>query len=100
MGRSYITVARYKARQDISASTTTAATAAGVGAQTYMISVHNLSAVQAHVISGDSSITATTSTGVPIAAGQFMYIQVSPGEYVAAILASSTGTIAVVEWTN
>ncbi len=100
MNRSAVTVARYKARQDISASTTTAKTAAGVGAYTFLVSVHNNTAVLAHVINGVTGDAATATTGVPISAGQFIYMQVSPGEFIHAILASSTGIVAVVEWTN
>lgn len=85
--------------QSISATTSSARTAAGVGTQVRLVRVHNstASASEAFVVSGNSSVAATVGTGVPIGPGQAYHFAVDPGEYVAAICASGTATLYVSE---
>lgn len=95
--RNAVTVARFLGRQDITASTTSAVTAAGISSGVNLIRVVNLSGALAYVRQGASDITVSASNGFPIAAGAGHYFAVAPGEYVAGILASGTGSIAVCE---
>lgn len=95
-----VTYARPYRRNDISASGTSATTGSAISANITLIHVRNDTGAKAYILPVATSAGAvTTGTGFPIPNGGFEYIKVAPGEYLAAILASSSGTIEVTEMT-
>lgn len=95
--RSDATIYRWGTVQTITTSGASARTAAGVGAQTYAVRIHATAA--AHIVFGDDSVDATTSDTL-LPAGGTEYVQVTPGQSVAAIQESSAGTVYVTELTH
>lgn len=98
--RNQVTYAYFKGRNDISASGTSAVTGSAVSTGIYLYHIRNNTDALAYVRAVDSaSGTVTTSNGFPIAAGEYHYLAVRPGQYVAAILASGSGTVQCSEMT-
>lgn len=60
---------------------------------------YNTGAVAAFVVCGDSGITATTVTGIPLAPGT-VEVLACPGTYIAAITASGTTTVYITPGTG
>lgn len=97
--RSAVTHARYNGvTLPVSASTTSARTAAGIGSQIRLVRVYNPTAAIAFISTGDATVEATMGD-LPLAPGLTEYFIVNPGERLAAILASGTGTVYVSEMT-
>jgi hypothetical protein len=88
-------------KQQISASTTTAKATNAVGAQTDTVYVFNNAAagVTAYINFGLTGGAATVAAGFPIAGQTGHYLGITRGQFVHAILSSSTGTVDVVEMT-
>lgn len=99
-GRNAITNARPGTKQVISASGTTAKATNAVGSQTYLVYVFNHAATTAYVDFGLTGGAATSGTGFPLAAGTGHYLKIDPGQFVHAILASSTGNVDIIEMFN
>ena len=98
--RNAITYARPRRRNDISASTSSAVTGAAIGDGIYLAYVFNSLGALAYVRPVETSGgSVSASNGFPIADGTGAYLQVRPGEYIAGILASGSGTLIVCEMT-
>lgn len=85
-------------RRDISASTSSALSAA-VSDGVSLVHVRNDTGALAYIAMVSTGGAVTTANGFPLASGTAEYFKVNPGERVAAILASGTGTIVVSEMT-
>lgn len=77
---------------NIAAGTTTASVAVNTGKTSKHIRVVNTGSVTVFVEFGESGVTASLATSIPILAGS-AEIFGCPDEYVAAITASGTGTV-------
>jgi hypothetical protein len=95
MGRSFLAVesARLGAAQNFATSTTSASSAA-FGAQTYQIRI--AADVAARYRVGDGTPTAVAADTL-LPANWVEYVTVTPGQRIAAILASGTGSLSVTE---
>lgn len=79
-------------RQSVSASTTSARTAADIGSNECLI----YSTVECFGMAGDSSVVATVAEGTPIPANTLVRLRgVIPNGRIAFITASGTGTVYV-----
>jgi len=79
---------------NISATTSSASVALPSGIPSRSLRIFNNAGAVAFIAFGGSSITAATSTSVPIAVGAVEVLSIPPeATYVAAILASGTGTV-------
>jgi len=81
--------------QSITTSGTSARTSSGVGSQTRFVVIEATEA--AHYALGDDSVVATTSDTY-IGAGKDHFIRILPGQYVAAIQATTGGSVKVSEF--
>lgn len=82
--------------QTVSTSTTSAATTNGVGAQTYQVAI--FADVATHIRFGKSPTALATDFLLP--ATTLVFFPIAPGEKVAAILDSGTGSLYVSEMTT
>ncbi len=80
--------------QTVSTSTTSAAATNAFGAQTYQIRV--VATVATNIKIGNGSVTATTSDPL-VPANVPEYFTVTPGQKIAAILGTGTGSLYVTE---
>lgn len=83
--------------QSVAVSGSSAATPAGVGTQTYAVRL--FSTTDCFVKIGSSGLSATTSD-MPLPASKPEYFRVTPGQYVAAIQLTASGTLYVTELTH
>lgn len=82
--------------QSITTSGTSARTSAGVGAQTRVVLI---SATEAAFYNfGDATVTASATNGTYIAAGQQHFVLIRSNQRVAAIQATTAGTVFVSEF--
>lgn len=81
--------------QSITTSGSSARTSAGVGAQTRFVAISATEA--AFYIFGGSTVDASATAGTFIQGGDTHFVQIRPGQYVAAIQASAGGTVYVSE---
>lgn len=82
--------------QAVSFTASSARTSAGVGEQTRQVVLY--ADQDCHIAYGDSAVTATTSDFF-LPASVVMFLQIRPGQYVAAIRSSADGTLHVSETT-
>jgi hypothetical protein len=100
MKHSTQTVGRYAGTtHTITADTSAARTSSGVGGQTRLVSIVNVSGQTVFVTYGGSAVDATTSDE-PVQDGERIDRIVTPGQYVSAITASGSGSVYVVELTS
>lgn len=95
--RSQVTNARPLRRNDIAASITSALTSAAMGSGVYLVKIVNETGSTAYVRPVQAGGSVSAANGEPILDSSVSYMSVRPGEYLAGILATGSGTLRIVE---